>query len=92
MTAPVERRHRELAFSAVWNSKPYPNERIWLETGEGETVGPLLRSVAQAIADQEAAAAHRAWDEGFDAGQASMYGDPNPNAPDTPNPYPEPTP
>lgn len=77
MNAPIDQRHRELAFAAVWTCPPSRNELEWIATGEGVGGGPLLRGVAQALAGLEARTARRAWCEGARAGL------------DAENPYPD---
>jgi hypothetical protein len=48
-----------------------------------------MKRVAQALADIEAKAAHRAWESGYRAGKLDARGGHAENEPATENPYPE---
>lgn len=48
MSAPVEKRHRALAFSMLWSAKPYTKEQAWIETGAGDP-GPRLVQATEAL-------------------------------------------
>jgi hypothetical protein len=80
MIAPIERRHREAALLALpdierrFPGEFFAEEREWIETGvptPGLDFGNAI-SVAQALADLEAATAHRAWNEGYDFAEHSF--------------------
>lgn len=105
MSAPVKKHHRYFALWAlpdVERALPdvlYPEEREWAETGVVPS-GLNLReavSVAQALADLEAATAHRAWNEGYDYAEERFSEEPWKPGPPVPpnhsaNPYPAPEP
>lgn len=100
MTAPIERRHREAALLALpdierrFPGEFFAEEREWIETGvptPGLDFGNAI-SVAQALANLEAATGHRAWGEGYEQGREDSLYAPGTSLPMVANPYPEPKP